>query len=82
MPLVIYFRGPGAGWWLGGSLMMLIFWGAVVLLILLAVRHFGRTHDVPSNDSAAVEALKMRFARGEIDADEFQRSADVLKHTT
>ncbi len=80
-----YLNGPGSGWWIGGLFMMVVFWGAVVLLILFAMRHFGHHHDAvaPHSDRppAAVEILKMRLARGEIDVDEFQRRVDVIKNT-
>ncbi len=81
----VYLNGPGSGWWFGGLIMMVIFWGAVVLLIALAIRHFGHHHDVlapaPDRGAAAIETLKMRLARGEIDVDEFQRRVDVIKNT-
>jgi uncharacterized membrane protein len=74
-------RGPGTGWWTGGTLATIIVWVAIALVVALAVRHFGRRHDVPSNDETAIEALKMRFARGEIDASEFQHHSELIKHT-
>lgn len=84
MPYDVYFRGPGSGWWVGGLLMMIIFWGAVFLLFFLALRHFGHHHEAPappSQEPAAIETLKMRLARGEIDTDEFQRRVDLIRNT-
>jgi putative membrane protein len=81
----VYFNGPGSGWWFGGLFVMVLFWGAVILLIMLAIRHFGHHHDVatpaPDRGPAAIETLKMRLARGEIDVDEYQRRVDVIKNT-
>lgn len=84
MPYDMYFRGPGPGWWVGGLLMMIVFWGAVFLLFFLALRHFGHRHEAPappSQEPAAIETLKMRLARGEIDTDEFQRRVDLIRNT-
>ncbi len=58
-----------------GSLMMLLFWGAVVLAIVVAVRWLGgsgRTDGPPAGASSALAILEERFARGEIDAEEFE----------
>jgi putative membrane protein len=81
MPFNVYYGGPGSGWWIGGLLMTIIFWGAVVLLFLLAVRHFGHHHEAPSNEPAAIETLKMRLARGEIDVEEYQRRLELIRNT-
>jgi putative membrane protein len=81
VPYNFYIHGPGSGWWVGGAIMMIIFWGAVVLLLLLAFRHFGHHHDVVPQEPAAIETLKMRLAKGEIDADEFQRRVDLIRNT-
>lgn len=82
-----YYDGSwGAGQWLVMSLMMLLFWGGLVALIVWAVRAsrghepFERSSGSPARTPA--EVLADRFARGEIDADEFQRSRDLLTSTT
>lgn len=67
--------------------------GFFVLLAIVAyllIRHFdhnqmhhhnhsGANHATPSSDRAATEVLKMRFAKGEIDEDEFTRRMNILK---
>lgn len=69
----------GWGWGWGhmvfGSLMMLLFWGAVVLAIVVAVKWLGgsgRADGLPAGTSSALAILEERFARGEIDAEEFE----------
>jgi putative membrane protein len=81
MPYEVWNRGPGPGWWVGGSIMMILFWGALIVLVVYAMRHFGHTHPAAPTDSAPLEELKMRFARGEIDEDEFTRRTELLKNT-
>ncbi len=71
--------GPGA--WIAMALVMVVFWGVVVTAIVFAVRgwrHESATPAAPTGDSAQ-RILDERFARGEIDADEYQRRRDVLR---
>jgi putative membrane protein len=90
-PFHVYINGPGNGWWIGGMVVSLLFWAAIVLLIVAAIRHFGGDHrhvppsapGTPSPSSSAgtqsaLDTLKMRFARGEIDEEEYTRRADLL----
>jgi uncharacterized membrane protein len=66
--------------------LFLLFIGAIAYMV---IRHFdhAQTHHHPhvtgvssSNaDSAAADTLKMRFAKGEIDEDEFTRRMSILK---
>jgi putative membrane protein len=76
--------GWGAGDWVAMSLMMVVFWGGLVALVVWLVRSFrddrDRTPDVPSPTQHAEELLAERFARGEIDGEEFTRSRELL-HT-
>jgi len=75
-------HGWGWGHMAGGSLMMLLFWGGLILVIVLAVRGFGgRTShgDSPQRSGkTAIEVLEDRFARGEIDKEEFEDRKRVL----
>ena len=75
--------GWDAGDWLAMSLMMIVFWGLVIALVVWAVRstHSDRRGaDRPTGEPAkrANELLAERFARGEIDEDEFTNRRDVL----
>ncbi len=62
-----------------GFLWMLLFWVGIVVLIVWGVRQF--SGDTSSRDAGdrALEILEERFARGEIDADEFHRRRAELE---
>jgi putative membrane protein len=61
------------GWWGGAGWHMVWFWlplvVIIVALILLATRYQGRDG---SGGRSALDILKERYAKGEIDRDEFQ----------
>jgi putative membrane protein len=66
----------GAGWW---WLVVLLFWVAVIALIVWAVRsgrRDGPSTPDPTNDARRI--LAERYARGEIDADEYRERLGVL----
>lgn len=67
--------GGGYGM-MGGGLMMLLFWGVIIALIFVAVRWFSDKDQ--QNGSSALKILEERFARGEIDEDEFKRRKAAL----
>jgi len=70
------------GWGFGGFvlliLMMGLFWGAIIVTAVWAIRRFS-PRDTGSSPTNAMRVLEERFARGEIDADEFQRRRDILR---
>lgn len=74
----------GWGWGFGGFflmvLMMALFWGALIGTAIWAIRQF-RPRDPGATEAAssAMRILEDRFARGEIDADEFQRRREILR---
>ncbi len=64
-----------------GPLMMLLFWGGVIVLIVLAARWLGRDSGDQSASPAgktALDILKDRFARGEINRAEFEERKKLL----
>jgi len=61
-----------------GYLWMMLFWVGVILLVVWAVRQSGGWEAEPRN--RAVEILEERFARGEVDAEEFEaRRRDLVR---
>lgn len=66
--------GPMGGW--GGGLEMLLFLGLIVLAIVLLARWFGggaSRRDTVQGGRSALQILEERYARGEIDREEFER---------
>jgi putative membrane protein len=75
--------GNGMGGW--GVLLMtvsnLLFWGLVVAGVVLLVRYTGRggqTGTTTNEGPSPQQLLAERFARGEIDEDEYTRRLRVL----
>jgi putative membrane protein len=82
---MMYWYGSGMSGW-GYALMtvsMVLFWGAVIFGIVALVRYAGRggQQDVtaPSQPSSPERLLAERFARGEIDEEEYQRRLAALR---
>jgi putative membrane protein len=65
--------GYGAMSWLG-FICMILFWGLVVLAIVALVRWLtrGETGRRAATEESALEILKRRYAKGEIDQAEFE----------
>lgn len=57
------------GW---GGLWMALWWILIILGVVALVRWISRT-DNPRRDTSALEIVKQRYARGEIDQQEFQK---------
>ena len=71
----------GIGAMVFGGLMMVAFWGGIIVLIVLAVRWLGggpARRDPPAASRSALDTLRDRYARGEIDHDEFERRKQLL----
>ncbi len=73
--------GPGmmGGWGMGwfGMIFMLVFWVLVVVglafLIKWLIQATKGEKDVPNGSSKAIDILKERYARGEINKEEFEK---------
>lgn len=72
-------HGWGWGDWLSMTLMMLIFWGAIIWLIVWLVRSWSAKQDTTPAANRPEDVLAERFARGEIDATEYQDRLRVLR---
>lgn len=63
--------GYGWGWGMGfGMISMVLFWVLVILGIVVLVRWIGGSARPPA--TTALDVLKERYARGEIDKQEFE----------
>jgi putative membrane protein len=61
-------------------LMMGLFWGAIIATVVWAIRRLSpRDANTGGAQTSAMRVLDERFARGEIDADEFQRRREILR---
>ncbi len=73
----------GWGAWLVMSVMMVGFWGLVIAGIVVLVRYLTGSRQgggaADSGRSSAEEILAERFARGEIDEDEYTRRRQLLR---
>jgi putative membrane protein len=58
-------------WGFGMMFMMVLFWVLVIIGIVLAIRWLTSQRSEKPSDSA-VEILRQRYARGEINKDEFE----------
>lgn len=75
-----YQDGMGWGGWIAMSLVMVAFWALVVFAVVVIFR--GTSSTSPSDGSASRDPMQIlgeRFARGEIDAEEYHDRAEVLR---
>lgn len=72
--------------WFGGGIVMLVFWVLLVVFIVWAVKGFGsknccsHSNHGSSSNSNALEILKERYAKGEIDKKEFEEKKKDLNN--
>jgi putative membrane protein len=67
--------GPGFGW-----VFMLLFWGLVIFGVVALVRWLARSRPGRTGEKTPLDILKGRYARGEIDREEYeQKRADLEK---
>lgn len=78
---MMWYGGSGWGGWLLMSLLMVVFWGLVIfggVAVWRAVTRGDRTPQPPSGPSPE-QVLDERFARGEIDVEEYTRRRELLR---
>ena len=71
-----YGWGPGFGW-----IVMILFWGIVIVGIVAMARWVseGRSGKTEPRERTAMEILKERYARGEIESEEFKKKSRDLE---
>jgi len=80
-----YMHGWGDGWhnWFMGPLIMLVFLALATVVVVLIVRWLWGTGRTPHHggplSNTPLDILKERFARGEIDANEFEERRKILE---
>lgn len=76
-------NGGGGGEWAAMGLVTMVFWVAVTAAVIAFVHHSRQPHNdrtLPgSTQSQAQRLLDERFARGDIDAEEYTHRHDLLK---
>lgn len=76
-----YGMGPGMmwGWWGIGWIFMILFWGFVILCLILLVRWLIGMGKTSRPEETPLDILKKRYARGEIDKEEFEQKKKDLQ---
>ena len=70
--------GLWGAWGIGMMLFMLLFWGLVIVGVVLGIRWL-LSQGKESRSDSALEILRQRYARGEINKEEFEtRKRDLL----
>lgn len=78
----MYYDHDLSAWgWAGMTIGMILFWGLLISVILFTVRALTRAPDRANRSSgpSAKELLAERFARGEIDEEEYQQRLTALR---
>ena len=77
---MMWWHGDWNGWaWLAMSASMVLFWGLVIWAVLSIVRSTSSSERSASTDRDPEQILRERFARGEVDAEEYERRRDLLR---
>jgi putative membrane protein len=74
-----YDPGMGAGGWVLMALGLVAFWGLVIALILTVNRVWNGPRPVGPGTGDPERVLADRFARGDIDAEEYERRLRILR---
>ena len=70
----------GWGGWITMALAMAVFWGLLIFAVVAIFRSSARDEPVTGSERRGPrEILDERFARGEIDEDEYRARMDVLR---
>jgi putative membrane protein len=83
---MMWYDGDGWGWagWIAMSVGMVAFWALVITAVVVAIRYLTGTRGSAAGSpgsglSRAEDVLAERFARGEIDEDEYRQRRSALR---
>ncbi len=72
------YYGYGMGWGWFGLIFMIAFWALVILGIVYLVKALTDKGSAPTKEETPLDILKKRYAKGEIDQEEFiKRKKDL-----
>jgi len=84
--MMMWYGSNGWGWggWILMTVVMVLFWVAVITAVVLAIRHLTNpdgtaTSPAGSWQPRAQDLLGERFARGEIDTNEYRNRLALLR---
>ena len=72
--------GGGFPMMMFGGILMFVFWGLVIWLIVVAIRKLS-SKDKSSQTDNAIELLRERYSRGEIETEEYRQRLQELTDT-
>jgi len=71
--------GHSDGMFFGGGILMWVFWLILLVVLVFVLKNVFGLGSKNSSSNEALEILKQRFARGEIDEDEFEKRKKQLQ---
>lgn len=71
--------GMGWGGWIGMTLFMVAFWSLVVFGVMAVFRRDEDSQSRQPREDDPMQILNERFARGDIDVDEYHARRDALR---
>jgi putative membrane protein len=78
--MMFWFDHNVSGWgWFAMTLGMVAFWGLIITAVVMFVRAVGPASTTSAPPSSPEQILAERFARGEIDQDEYHRNLATLR---
>ncbi len=76
---MMFYNGNWSGWGEAGMVLaMVIFWALIIWAVYVFVTGANRRHVIHHHGDTAGRILDERLARGDIDADEYERLTEVL----
>ncbi len=73
----------GWGWMIFGGLHMLLFWALIILGIIALLKWLKAPGSKDTYAKSPLHILQQRYARGEIDREEYEeKKAELMKHTS